>query len=84
MHLKKLGIQNVLPVQHAKNQLVRDHFMLKKVNHIVLKVILIYSDILDQFVNEKSIIYLIILYNSIFHRLSTTVSSEMHQLWFSY
>jgi hypothetical protein len=39
MHLKKHGIQNVLYVQHAKKNLVQHHFMLKKVNLIVLKVI---------------------------------------------
>lgn len=61
MHLKKLGIQNVLHVQHVKNRLVLVRFMSKKANHIVLKVKLIFFDIFDAFINEKIMIDQIIL-----------------------
>jgi hypothetical protein len=41
MHLKTHGIHTVLFVQHAKKHLAQDHFRLKKVNLIVLMVIII-------------------------------------------
>ena len=42
MQWRKHGIPNVLSVLHARNLLVQMHFILKKVNHTVPKVILLF------------------------------------------